>query len=165
MKNIKEAIEIPMVRMEESGEINAYIRTTPFTDKSGMFEDFNFKLIIIDKILKNTPDFYERYKELEDKAYTVYRDSEQYGCIEEIVEYFENLVLTQEDLDKVTEIDIDPEDIHGCIWPDWDGEDDIFNITSIKGCEILKNVKKVWHLSGMCEDELVEELKRIYKID
>lgn len=158
-------IEIPMVTMEKNGDITAYTRTAPFVDKSGMFEDFNFKLIVIDEILKNTPSFYEKYKELEDKAFTVYRDSIEYGCIEEMVEYFENLQLTQADLDKVEEINIEPGDIHGCIWPDWDGEDDIFNVTSIMGCERLKNVKKVFHLSGMCQDEIAQELKNVYKIN
>ncbi|MBQ2922954.1 MAG: hypothetical protein IJC02_11255 [Lachnospiraceae bacterium] len=157
-------IEIPVITME-NGAIKSYIRTTPFVDKSGMFEDFNFKLLVIDNIIDKAPSFYEKYEELRKKSFKVYRDIDEFGLVEEIVEFFENLQLTQEELDKVTEINFISDYTHFCICPNWDGEDESFDVTSIVGCELLKNVKKVWYGGYMCKAELVEELKRIYKID
>lgn len=157
--------ETPMITMDENGKITAYTRTTPFVDKSGMFEDFNFKLLVINDIIDKNPSFYEKYKELEEKSLRVYRDIEEYGCVEEIAEYFEELKLTEEDLDKVTEIEFTGDKTHFCICPNADGEDDFFDVTSVGGCELLKNLKEVDYYDYMCTDELIEELKSICKID
>ena len=38
------------------------------------------------------------------------------------------------------------------IYPDWDGEDDIFDVTSVEGIEKLNNLSEVIYVSMASED-------------
>lgn len=129
---------------------------TKHIDKAGLFEDFNFKLIVINSILDKEPSFedeLERLKERYTDNYDLYNDE---GPIEEMLEYFEELHLTKEDLDNVTELCFDGgNDIYGIIYPEWDGEDDLFTVESVEGFEILKNLQYVEYIS-MCEEEVLD---------
>ena len=71
-----------------------------FKDKSGMFKDFGFKLIVINTLLEEETNFTKELEEMKNKYVDNY-DGDGYECIPEMVNYFENLVLTKEDLEKV----------------------------------------------------------------
>lgn len=125
-------------------------------DRSGMFEDFNFKLLVIDSILDKNPSFERELNELKEKYVDTYEWYQSDNCIKEMLSFFENLELSGEDLAKVTEICFDGgEDIYFLLKPDWDGETDIFDVVSVNGFEQLSNLTSVEYIS-MCNPKLME---------
>ena len=132
-------------------------------DRSNMFEDFNFKLVVINAILREKSSFEEKLMRLKKQYVDKYEWYCGHGLIPEMVDFFEELCLTPEDLDKVKRLYFDGgEDIYALIQPDWDGEDDIFDVTSVKGYERLKNLESVIYTS-MCEEVVLEPFKEILK--
>lgn len=128
-------------------------------DKSGYFEDFNFKLIVIDSLLEKKTSFSEQLKELAEKHTENYEWYSGQGMIEPVVSFLEELVLTEEDLDQVTELCFDGgSQIYFLLKPDWDGEDDRFDVTSVSGFERLKNLKSVIYIA-LCELRLLDPLR------
>lgn len=130
-----------------------------FRDLSGMFEDFGFKLVVINSLLGKETSFAKELEEMQEKYVDEY-DGDGYECIPEMVEYFENLKLTEEDLAMVEQLVFDGgEDIYFLLMTDWDGESDEFDVQSVKGFELLPNLKSVEYIA-MCEEELMEEFKK-----
>ena len=128
-----------------------------FTDKSGMFKDFGFKLLVIDS-LKNGGDcsFSEELERMEEKYVDCY-DGEPFVCIPEMVDYFENLKLTEEDLAKVTTLCFDGgNDIYFDIMDEWDGESDEFDVYSVEDHRLLPNLREVIYVS-MCDKALMND--------
>ncbi|MCQ2253162.1 MAG: DUF1851 domain-containing protein [Bacteroidales bacterium] len=122
-------------------------------DKSGMFEDLNFKLVVIDSLLTKENSFAKKLAVVK----AAYGNSSQ-EIIPEMLQFFTNLTLTQDDLDKVETLDFDGgNDIYFLINPSWDGEADYFEVRSVKGYEKLENLKTVsW--TSMCNPEILEEI-------
>lgn len=130
-----------------------------FADKSGMFSDFGFKLVVINSLLDKEVSFSDELEDMKEKYIDGFDDYGSYKCINEMVEFFENLKLTDKDLDSVTELCFDGgEDIYFLIMPDWDGESDEFLVRSVEGFELLKNLKFVEYIS-MCDEELMGEFE------
>lgn len=129
-------------------------------DLTGMFQDFNFKLVVIDALLDLDPKFrqeLEQLKEIYTEKYEWYADDS--GPIDELLQYFSALELEKEDLDKVTELCLDGgNEIYHLIQPDWDGEDDFFDITHVGGFEHLINLKSITYIS-MCDIEILNPMK------
>lgn len=134
-----------------------------YVDKSGMFEDFNFKLVVIDSIIENENySFLNEFEEICEKYDVDELDLDEFedNIIEPIANFLENVVLTQEDLDKVEVIVFDGGlEIYERVYIYWDGESDIFNVSSVKGFENLKNLKRVGYIS-MLEDESLLDIFR-----
>lgn len=133
-----------------------------FQDKSGTFEDFGFKLIVIDSLLGKDTSFSEELEKMK-KDYVDTYDGEDYECIPQMVEYFENLILTKQDLELVTELIFDGgEDIYFLLMTGWDGETDEFTVKSVKGFEKLPNLEKVVYIAmcGVYGEELMEEFSK-----
>ena len=129
-----------------------------FKDRSGMFEDFGFKLVVINSILEENTSFAEDLKKMKEKYVDNY-DGDGYECISEMIDYFENLQLNKEDLGLVRELVFDGgEDIYFLIMTCWDGESDEFDVQSIKGFEKLPNLERVVWIS-MCDEALMEGFK------
>lgn len=123
-----------------------------WNDKSGMFEDLNFKLVVIDSLLQKENSFSKKL----DVVKAAYGNSSK-GIIPEMLQFFANIKLTQDDLEQVTALDFDGgNDIYFLINPGWDGEADYFEVRSIKGYEKLKNLKKV-NWTSMCDPEILKE--------
>ena len=59
-------------------------------DNSGLFKDFNFKLVVLNSLLDKNPSFMS--------------DLENYKYKEDIIPFLENILLTDEDMDKVDSI-------------------------------------------------------------
>lgn len=130
-----------------------------FRDLSGMFEDFGFKLVVINSLLGKETSFAKELEEMQEKYVDEY-DGDGYECIQEMVEYFENLKLTEEDLAMVEQLVFDGgEDIYFLLMTDWDGESDEFDVQSVKGFELLPNLKSVEYIA-MCDEELMEEFEK-----
>lgn len=129
-----------------------------FKDKSGIFEDFGFKLVVINSLLEKETSFSDKLEEMNEKYVDMY-EGDGFECIPEMVEFFENLNLTKEDLSLVTELCFDGgEEIYFMIMPDYDGESDEFDVKSIGGFEKLPNLRQVEYIS-MCSEELMDEFK------
>ena len=127
-------------------------------DKSGMFEDFNFKLIVLNSLLDNEPSFGTELEKLKEK-YDEYLFELDGAVLEPFLTFFENIVLTKEDLEKVTEICFDDgNEIYEIIYPGWDGEDEFFEVHSVNGFEKLKNLKKVVYIANSADIEFDENL-------
>lgn len=129
-------------------------------DNTNMFKDFNFKLAVINELLDKKPSFGEALEKLKSEYCNNYEwyldDSEP---ITEILEYFSQLLLVNEDLDKITELCFDGgNEIYFIIKPDWQGEDGSFNFYDISGIESLNNLKTIKRIS-MCPEEILEPLK------
>lgn len=87
-------------------------------------------------------------------------DGDGYECIPEMVDYFENLKLTDVDLAMVEQLMFDGgEDIYFLLMTDWDGESDEFDVRSVKGFELLSNLKSVVYIA-MCDEALREEFEK-----
>ena len=130
-----------------------------FQDKSGMFEDFGFKLVVINSLLLEETSFSKKLEEMKEKYVEEY-DGDEFECIEEMVQFFENLKLTEEDLALVKKLVFDGgEDIYFLLMPDWDGESEEFDVKSVKGFEQLPNLKEVEYIS-MCEEKLMEDFEK-----
>ena len=124
-----------------------------YTDKTGMFEDFNFKLVVIDALLGESAKFESQLTEMTQKYTDAYEWHAGLEPISEMLEFFSQLVLEQSDLDKITELTFDGgNEIYSLIQPDWDGEDELFDVHSIEGFQHLKNLKRVYYAS-MCVGE------------
>lgn len=131
-----------------------------YTDKSGMFEDFNFKLVVIDSLLDKSSSFEEELKAVIEEHTENYEWYVDAGPIEEMLKFFSELNIEKNDLDKITNLCFDGgNEIYGYIQPDWDGEDDYFDIKSVKGFEAIKNLKSVDFIS-MAEEEVLEPMKK-----
>ena len=129
-----------------------------FKDKSGIFEDFGFKLVVINSLLEKETSLSNKLEEMNEKYVAVY-EGDGFECIPEMVEFFENLNLTKEDLALVTELCFDGgEEIYFMIMPEYDGESDEFDVKSIGGFEKLPNLRQVEYIA-MCSEELIDEFK------
>lgn len=125
-----------------------------YQDKSGLFEDFGFKLVVINSLLGKNTSFSESLEQMKEQYVDSY-DGDGYECIPEMITYFENLKLTKEDLSLVDKLVFDGgEDIYFLLMTYWDGESDEFDIKNIKGFEHLPNLAEVEYIS-MCAEELM----------
>lgn len=128
-------------------------------DKTNMFEDFNFKLIVIDSLLNKEPSFKDELDALKQKFTYRYEWYNDEPPIQEILDYCAQLVFQQSDLNQVTELCFDGGNhIYHIIKPDWEGEDGDFNVTSIKGFEQLSALKSVVYIS-MCSPEVLDPMR------
>ena len=127
--------------------------------------DFNFKLAIINELLDKKPSFEGRivtYIKREKDFYFNDFELDDEKCKEfqnNALKFFEEIVFTKSDLLKVENLCFDGGlEIYHMVSPDWDGEDDLFDIHSIKGIEYLSNLKSVEYIS-MIDQELLDEIR------
>lgn len=124
-----------------------------------MFKDFNFKLLVIEALLDKEPAFEQELAALKEQFTTQYEWYEDMKPIPQIMTYLQNLELSKKDLLKVDYLCFDGgNEIYHIIQPDWDGEDDLFDVTSVEGFEQLPNLMTVDYLS-MAEPEVLEPLR------
>jgi hypothetical protein len=121
------------------------------------FKDINFKLAVIQvlmyemEVLKpkfDLADFAKNYT-----ARAIDLDEEGvYEIIPEALAYFEALDIPAEQLALVEEIYQDGgNDIHLELVRQWDGEDDLFNISSTADLHLVPNLKKITLLYDYAE--------------
>ena len=126
-----------------------------YADKETMFRDFGFKLIVINSLLDKETSFASSLREME-KRYTEDYEYGTYQCIPEMMKYFKELILTEDDLAQVTSLSFDGgNSIYCYIMPDWDGESDEFDVYSVEDYVLLPNLKEVWY-TAMCNPYLMD---------
>lgn len=124
-----------------------------------MFKDFNFKLIVVDALLDKEPVFEQELEALKEQFTTQYEWYEDMKPIPQIMTYLQNLELSKKDLLKVDYLCFDGgNEIYHILQPDWDGEDEFFDVTSVEGFEHLPNLMTVDYIS-MAEPEVLEPLR------
>ncbi len=106
-----------------------------------VFKDINFKFTVINELImlgyfeNEVGDILSKHGDDE---------HEPFLPITSIYNFFKNLPLTKEHLEKVTQICPDGGDeIYMYMVPDWDGEDDQFDIMSIEDVKLLPNLQSV----------------------
>ena len=131
-----------------------------YQDESGMFVDFNFKLVVIDALLDEEPSFKQELAKMKEMHCDDYEWYTSAGPIREMREYFATLTISANDLEKITQLYFDGgNEIYFYIQPDWDGEDGSFDVHSVSGFEKLTNLTAVTVIS-MIDEETLEPLKQ-----
>ncbi|RSN37411.1 hypothetical protein DMC61_01835 [Amycolatopsis sp. WAC 04169] len=123
-----------------------------------MFRDFNFKLLVIDKLMYQDKLIEPRFQiadVLHAKGAT--GDLWEYLCeqdllntvLDEARQYFTDLELTPDQLATVDELVTDGGlDIYHQCSPFWDGEDDLFDLTSLDDLALLPNLRVIHDIAG-----------------
>lgn len=126
------------------------------------FKDFNFKLAIIEELmyskelLKPKFDVYEFAEIKKIEGFSAVEGG--YEPIAEVVEYFKALEIDKKIAKQVTEIYQDGgNEIYMNVTPQWDGEDDLFNIQSFEDIKHFPNLKKMTLFET--DTKIIEELK------
>lgn len=118
------------------------------------FSDFNFKLAVIQKLMYEKElllpkfDVYEFVEEYPKREIDLIEEG--YEPIKEVVDWFKKLQIPASLADEVDEIYMDGgNDVYLQIAPNWDGEDDSFDIKKITAEDLaqLKNLKKITLMS------------------
>jgi len=112
------------------------------------FKDFNFKLLIIEelmyrkKLIQPEFDVYKFVKQYDKRKIDI--EEEGYDPIPEVIAYFKELKIDQSLAPEVTELYQDGgNEVYLQIVPLWDGEDDIYDITSFADVDHFPNLKKM----------------------
>lgn len=126
------------------------------------FKDFNFKLAIIEELMYNKEllkpkfDVYEFAEITKIKGFSATEGG--YEPIPEVVEYFKAIEIDKKFAEQVTEIYQDGgNEIYMNVTPQWDGEDDVFNIQSFEDIKHFPNLKKMTLFET--DIKVIEELK------
>ncbi len=127
------------------------------------FVDFNFKLAIIQELMYNlevlTPkfDLYEFVELYKNRKIDI--EEEGYEPIPEVMQYFEELEISTDLAQLVTEIYQDGgNEIYGNVIRFWSGEDDLCDIQSFEDTKHFPNLKKMTLFSGV-KEETMQQLR------
>lgn len=121
------------------------------------FENFNFKLAIVQvmmydlEILKPYFDIYDFAMQYEGKEI----DTESFKVSKPVLNFFKKLPIPKSLAEQVEEIDMDGgNEIYANIFPMWDGEDDMFDLTAVTEDELKQfpNLKKATIMSENFEE-------------
>ncbi|MFC4211847.1 DUF6892 domain-containing protein [Pedobacter lithocola] len=142
--------------------INEYANIQKSSASTIEFTDFNFKLAIIQELMYNKEllrpkfDIYEFAKIKKIEGFIEVNGG--YEPIAEVVDYFKALEIDKNLAEQVTEIYQDGgNEIYMNVTPQWDEEDDIFNIQSFEDIKHFPNLKKMTLFET--NSEIFEELK------
>lgn len=126
------------------------------------FTDLNFKLLVIDKLMYQDETLTPRFDieaHLRDLGIVrpdqyvdnyVEENGIAYTFLPEARAYFEALEISDELLATVDELLMDGGiDVYVECAPVWDGEDDIFDISSFRDIPLLPNLKRVYGTAPM----------------
>jgi len=121
------------------------------------FQDFNFKLLVIEELMYNKEllqpkfdvyEFAQLYKQREIKI-----DNEGYDPIPEVIQYFESLEIDKILAEEVTELYQDGgNNIYGNMIPFWSGEDGYFDIRTYEDIKHFSNLKKITVFGAATEE-------------
>ncbi|WP_306369764.1 hypothetical protein [Nocardiopsis sp. CC223A] len=133
-----------------------------------VFKDFNFKLVVIeqlmyvDEVLTPAYSLADVLKEqgLGDDPWRWAHDNDlAYQVVPQSREYFEKLEIDGALLARVEELCLDGgNQVYQECAPIWDGEDDLFDITSLEDLDLLPNLRLVEFAEAL-DDDLQEVLR------
>ncbi|MFB8031590.1 hypothetical protein ACFC5Z_01255 [Streptomyces sp. NPDC056004] len=116
------------------------------------FRDFNFKLLVIEKLMYEdetlTPAFSIdeclRAKGIADAQLYAFDNDLAYTVLDESRAYFEALEISEELLATVETLLIDGgHQVYYECSPVWDGEDDLFDVGSLDDLDLLPNLRRI----------------------
>ncbi|MFD5729625.1 MULTISPECIES: DUF6892 domain-containing protein [unclassified Streptomyces] len=116
------------------------------------FRDFNFKLIVIDKLMYDdetlTPAFRIadclKAKGIDDPQTYAYDNDLAFTVLDEARAHFEALEISPELLATVETLDVDGGlQVYQECAPVWDGEDDLFDVGSLDDLDLLPNLRLI----------------------
>ena len=121
------------------------------------FQSLNFKIVVINA-LRSLGYFREEFNSLIDQFYD--DDNYSYEPIPEILDFCKNLELKEEQLAQVDFISFDgsSETYHDII-PNWDGEDESFDVDTIIDVLKLPNLKEFHAISMLTTNDYSPLLK------
>lgn len=159
----KEIIELNICKVKPVVKIKSdKYNFKPIDGEKIEFKDFNFKLAIIEELMYNKEllqpkfDVYEFAEIKKIKGFSAVEGG--YEPIPEVVEYFKALEIDKNLAEQVTEIYQDGgNEIYMNVTPQWDGEDDMFNIQSFEDVIHFPNLKKMILFEN--DPKVYEELK------
>ncbi|MCY0914460.1 DUF6892 domain-containing protein [Massilia antarctica] len=123
----------------------------PQLESARQFEDLNFKLLVIQKLMYDQETLLPRF-DVEEfiREYTgreIMIKEEGYDVIPEVLRYFEALVIPPQLLAQVEELSFDPSAAIYCqVFPCWDGECDTFDVASVRDIGLLPNLKRMSYM-------------------
>lgn len=121
------------------------------------FENYKLKLVVIDKLM-SFGHFKREVKSLVDEHWD--GSNFNYEPIAEIENYFKQLDLTDEQFADIKSIEFDGGlEIYHQIIPNWDGEDDYFDVDSLDGIEKLSNLEEISVISILTTADIEPLLK------
>lgn len=127
------------------------------------FKSFNFKLVVIDELLK-TGNFKKELAQLKSKYWSSsYEDDTP---IAEILNFFQELIIPSKLLKDIRALKIDAgNEIYTLLIPNWDGELELFDIDTIEDIVLLPNLEEYLELSmaNVKNHNILLELKLLKK--
>ncbi len=129
------------------------------------FKSLNFKLVVIDHLL-DQGHFVEQVESLKDK----YWDDNNFDFepIPEILAYFEQMEIPESLLHEITSLTFDGGlSIYQIVIPNWDGEDDQFDVDSLEDITLLPNLESLLEISMLTATDIspLLNLKKLKKVD
>ncbi|WP_406393857.1 DUF6892 domain-containing protein [Streptomyces sp. NBC_00887] len=116
------------------------------------FKDFNFKLLVIEKLMyvdrtlvpAYSIDERMRARGIEDVQIHVFDNDLAFTVLDESRAFFEELEISDELLASVDTLLIDGgHQVYGECSPVWDGEDDLFDVRSLDDLALLPNLERI----------------------
>lgn len=136
------------------------------------FEDKNLKLALISCLTESNGLYLDEIKKLRDQAHErrFFHELELDDFLPNILEYYSNLDINQESLNLIMEFNPSSSNIsYNLLVKEWSGEDDIFDIKSLDGIELLSNLA-VFRPFGLLDWDVdikallkCKSLKTVYK--
>lgn len=124
------------------------------SNKLTKFTDPNFKLVVMESLLKSKKLDFGTEEELANKIYNRAVDLEEEGWTlkPEIYNYLAGYPLTESDLASVKEIVFDGgNSIYPYIYFFWGGETEDFDVNSLADLKLCPNLESIW-ISSMVND-------------
>ncbi|MFG2987105.1 DUF6892 domain-containing protein [Streptomyces sp. NPDC048258] len=124
----------------------------PAVSRPAVFKDFNFKLLVIEKLMYQdqvlTPVFsideLMEARGIGDVQSHVFDNDLAFTVLDESRTFFEELAISEELLAGVDELLVDGgNQIYYECSPVWDGEDDLFDVQSLDDLALLPNLKRL----------------------
>lgn len=120
------------------------------------FADPNLKLVVIDELISagliDLGDAEDFLSQILGRPYDPRSDGQQRH--QPAYDYLARYPLTSDQLSSIKSICFDAgNDIYEMIWPDWDGDTADFNVRSLKGIELLTELKKFNDISTLEVDD------------
>ncbi|MFF2013285.1 DUF6892 domain-containing protein [Streptomyces sp. NPDC058195] len=116
------------------------------------FRDFNFKLLVIEKLMYEdrtlTPAFsineLLRARGIGDAQTYAFENDLAYTVLDESRAYFEALEISEELLATVDTLLVDGgHQVYYECSPVWDGEDELFDVSSLDDLDLLPNLRRI----------------------
>lgn len=129
------------------------------------FNSLNFKIVVLDRLLASG-HFKPEWKGLKDKFYD--RDNFDYTPVPELLGFCEKVEISTEQLQEIKVLVFDGGlAIYRDIIPNWDGEDNFFDVDDLSDAVKLTNLERISVISMLTtlDIEPLLELKSLQKID